>query len=79
MNTNVIAQVYAGAVYCGDIKVEEGKQVYEVSCRGAVAGSIRIVQPYDYLTICEVEAFGIPTDEIALENVATGIHVTYCF
>ncbi|XP_063693608.1 uncharacterized protein LOC134825361 [Bolinopsis microptera] len=66
------AKVYAGAVYCGDIKVEEGKQVYEISCQGAVAGSIRIVQPYDYLTICEVEAFGIPTDDVALENVATG-------
>ena len=52
--------------------MEDGQSVFEISCNNAVAGSIRIVQPYNYLALCEVEAFGVPTDEEALENVATG-------
>lgn len=52
--------------------MDDGQSVFEISCGNVVAGSIRIVQPYNYLTLCEVEAFGVPTDEDALENVATG-------
>ena len=64
--------MYAGEVFCGEIKVKDGQKTYEVDCEDAVAASITIVQPYDYLTICEVEAFGIPTEESPLENIAPG-------
>ena len=65
-------QVYAGAVFCGEVKYEAGKNVYEINCGGAVGRSIVIKQPYNYLTLCEVQAFGEPSDEKPLKNVADG-------
>ena len=68
----VVFQVYAGARYCGVINYEEGKDVYSVDCDGAVANFVQIEQDNDYLTLCEVEVFGTPSDKLALENVAIG-------
>ena len=64
--------MYVGAVWCGDIKYEAGKSTYTVDCGGAVGGSVKIRQPYNYLTLCEVEVYGNPTDKKPLRNVAPG-------
>ena len=46
--------------------------MYEIECGGAVARSITIRQPTTYLTLCEVKAYGKPSDEVPLQNVASG-------
>ena len=64
--------MYVGAVFCGEVSYVAGTSKYVVTCGGAVGGSIMVKQPYNYLTLCEVEAFGEATDEEALLNVALG-------
>jgi len=64
------AKVYAGDVLCGSVSVTVGNPRVEVSCGGVVANSIKIVQPYQYLTLCEVQVFGVPSDAVPLQNVA---------
>ena len=46
--------------------------MYEIECGGAVARSITIKQPTNYLTLCEVKAYGKPSDGVPLLNVASG-------
>jgi len=41
------------------IRNETGEDVYTVRCSGGVADRIRIVQPNNYLTLCEVKVFGV--------------------
>ena len=67
-----LEQVFVGAVFCGEVTYQAGKDKYEIACGGAVGGSITVQQPYNYLTLCEVEAFGESTDEEPLINVALG-------
>ena len=61
-----------GAVYCGQVAYQAGKNKYEIDCGGAVGGIIEVKQSYNYLTLCEVEAFGEPTTDEPLANVALG-------
>ena len=35
-----------------------GKATVEVDCGGIVGQSVKIIQDHNYLTICEVEAYG---------------------
>ena len=65
-------QVYAGVRYCGDVKYEVGKSVYSVECDGAVAEFVQIEQDNDYLTLCEVQVYGKPSDDLAWQNIAIG-------
>ena len=65
-------QVYAGVRYCGDVKYETGKSVYTVECDGAVAEFVQIELDNNYLTLCEVEVFGKPSDDLAWRNIAIG-------
>ncbi|KAL5252434.1 hypothetical protein ACHWQZ_G015267 [Mnemiopsis leidyi] len=51
-------KVFAGPVYCGEIAYEANKHFYDVDCGGAVAKRITIVNSYNWLTLCEVQAFG---------------------
>ena len=61
-----------GAEFCGEVVYQAGKSKYEIDCEGAVGGSITVKQPYNYLTLCEVQAFGVATEEAPLTNVAKG-------
>eukprot|EP00116_Pleurobrachia_bachei_P000230 sb/3460492/ len=66
------ALVYAGDEFCGSVTYTAGQSIFSVDCNGAVAGSVRIEQKYNYLTLCEVNIFGEPTDEAPLVNLASG-------
>ena len=68
----IAQQVYVGDVYCGDVTYGDGIGVYEIDCGGAVGRTISVKQPYNILTLCEVQAFGEPSDEVPLRNVADG-------
>ena len=60
-------------MYCGEITYEAGKQFYDVDCGGAVAKRIVIRNSYNWLTLCEVQAFGEPSpDGVKLKNAADG-------
>ena len=68
----LLDQVYVGAVFCGQVIYKAGTSKYEIECGGAIGGSIEVRQPYNYLTLCEVKAYGEPSDETPLKNVADG-------
>lgn len=51
-------QVYAGSVYCGTVKHKAGQSKYTVECDGLVADHVMIRQPYNLLTLCEVQVYG---------------------
>jgi len=53
------AKVYVGDVECGKVKYVEGVSEYKVECDGAVGSEVKIVQKNNYLTLCEVEVYGI--------------------
>ena len=55
--------MYAGEVYCGTIRYEAGKTKYTVSCGGLTAEHVVVTQPYQYLTLCEVQVFGEESDK----------------
>ena len=59
-------------MFCGEVVYQAGKNEYEIDCDEAVGKRITVRQPYNYLTLCEVEAFGEATDEEPLINVALG-------
>ena len=65
-------QVVVGSVVCGEVAFKAGQAKYEIECPGAVGRRIKIVQPYNILTLCEVEAYGELTDEKPLRDVARG-------
>ena len=73
----LLDQVYVGAVYCGSVTYQAGTSRYKIDCGGAVGGSITVKQPYNYLTLCEVEAFGEATEEVPLINVAKGLFSSF--
>jgi hypothetical protein len=52
------AQVFAGSKKCGTIRYIPGHTVYYVSCDGAVANYVKIVQPRNILNLAEVQVFG---------------------
>ena len=64
--------MFVGAVYCGQVEWVSGTSKYEIDCGGAVGGIIEVKQSYNYLTLCEVQAFGEPTTDEPLANVAFG-------
>ena len=68
----IVLPVSDGDVYCGDVTYGDGIGVYEIDCGGAVGRTISVKQPYNILTLCEVQAFGEPSDEVPLRNVADG-------
>jgi len=70
------AMVYAGDVYCGTINVESGRTRYIVLCDGVVADFVEIRQPYDVLTLCEVEVYGEASDEEPMRNIALNMEAT---
>ena len=43
---------------CGSLSYVGGKSQYSVDCGGAVGSSIKITGKANYLTLCEVQAFG---------------------
>ena len=60
-------------MYCGEIAYEANKQFYDVYCGGAVAKRITIVNSYNWLTLCEVQAFReLSSGETRLASVADG-------
>ena len=65
-------QVYVGEEFCGEVAYKAGENKYVIACGGAVGDIITVKQPYNYLTLCEVQAFGEATEEAALSNVAAG-------
>merc|ERR1712176_999191 len=50
------AKVYVGDVFCGD----------------AVGETVKVVQNDQYLTLCEVQVLGVPSDDTPLVNIAPG-------
>ena len=64
--------MYVGAVLCGEVAFKAGQSKYVVSCGGAIGGAIKVSLPYNYLTLCEVQAYGQETEETQLKNVAAG-------
>merc|ERR1712003_408803 len=66
------AKVYVGDVFCGQVVYKAGKVVYEVDCGHAVGGSVKVVQHGQYLTLCEVQVLGVPSDDTPLVNIAPG-------
>ena len=61
-----------GDVFCGQIAYKSGKSKYTINCEGAVGKSVKIIQNDNILTLCEVQAFGEPSDDLPLFNVAPG-------
>ena len=48
------------------------KKGYRTHFHFSFAGSVRIKQNYNYLTLCEVKIFGEPSDVSPLVNLASG-------
>ena len=71
-NIHIRSQVFAlkgqNRVECGKVKYEGNKKMYEIGCFLTVADHIRIEQPRNELTLCEVEVYG---------RVAPGKSVSY--
>ena len=65
-------QVYVGDVFCGQVVYEAGKDIYEVECGDAVGKAVKVVQNNQYLTLCEVQVIGVPSDDTPLVNIAPG-------
>lgn len=59
IKTNVF-QVYVGDHQCGVITYKAGQDVYTITCENTVGNVIKVVQNNNYLTLCEVKAFGHP-------------------
>ena len=68
--------MFVGAVFCGEVVYQAGKNEYEIDCDEAVGKRITVRQPYNYLTLCEVKAYGEPSDEPILKNYADGTFLT---
>ena len=71
------AKVYVGDVYCGEIHYKAGVIIYEVECGNTVGRSVKIVQNDQYLTLCEVEVKGAPSQVVPLANLARAGALTW--
>ena len=57
---NFTFQVYVGGHLCGVIKYKNAHtHSYTVACNNAVGNVIKVIQDHNYLTLCEVQAFGV--------------------
>ena len=59
--------MYVGDIPCGKIEYETGKRVYSVDC-DIVGRSVKIVNDYSYLTLCEVRVMGRDEPVIGMIN-----------
>jgi len=57
------AKVYVGDVECGEVAYVANVSKYRVQCNGAVGSDVKITLNDEYLTLCEVEVFGLDADE----------------
>ena len=62
-----------GEVFCGEVHYKVGVVIYEVECGGTVGGSVMVVQNDQFLTLCEVQVFGAPSQDTPLTSIAAGL------
>ena len=58
---NLILQVYIGNTLCGEVQYKDGKNTYDILCDYdvvPVGKSVKVELKNEYLTLCEVKAFG---------------------
>ena len=53
------AQVYLDKHLCGTIKWNSGQIVYSINCGGKTGRFVKVVQKKNYLTLAEVQVFGL--------------------
>jgi len=63
---------------CGSLSYVGGKSQYSVDCGGAVGSSIKITGKANYLTLCEVQAFGTPHCEDRISSTTCQNNKRFC-
>ena len=52
--------MYVGEALCGSVSWVAGKDVYDIGCGNGVVGEfVKIVQDNNFLTLAEVQAYGV--------------------
>jgi len=57
--------VFVGEILCGTILYQAGKDVYDIKCGNGVVGDyVKVVQNNNYLTLAEVQSFGVAAPNV---------------
>lgn len=57
---------------CGTVQYKSGVNTYPISCKGVKGRIVRIEQPKNYLTLAEVQVFGLGGPAPVGRNIGTG-------